>query len=320
MMLLYGKNGCSPCASVSVGGDQEKRIVHMNQEGDAWILLTAAEDGILAKMRQYGTPLKDMDVRINYGIKTGCNEAFIIDRAKYDELVAADPKSAEVLKPLLRGRDIRRYGHAWAQKYLIGTHNGMKAQNIPPVHIEDYPAVKAHLDQYWNSIEKRDDQGDTPYNLRNCAYWQDFEKPKIVWAETMRKHKTGSAGFPRFGYVDIPFYSDKTCFILIGIYLKFLLAILNSKAMRFFIHYTVAHLDTGGFNMQKIYVDNFPIPQADRDVYEELMSLVENTLNARKHNKDTAELESKIDRIVYGLYHLTEDEIALVEEKKKREI
>jgi len=101
---------------------------------------------------------------------TGCNEAFIISKEKRDELVKISPKSADIIRPILRGRDIARYQANFADLYLINTHNGIPAKNVPPVDIKKYPAIKAHLDQFWDKIKDRDDQGITPYNLRSCAY------------------------------------------------------------------------------------------------------------------------------------------------------
>lgn len=141
----------------------------------SWVILTPIEQSIKRKIEAVGTPLKDWDIQINYGIKTGYNEAFIIDTAKRDEILAnckteeERQRTAELIRPILRGRDIKRYGYDWANLWLINTHNGIKGR-IPRINIEDYPAVKAHLDQYWDKIRDRADQGDTPYNLRNCAY------------------------------------------------------------------------------------------------------------------------------------------------------
>lgn len=157
--------------------------VFVQQEGtvcdfsgkESWVTLTPIEQSIKQKIEAVGTPLKDWDIQINYGIKTGCNEAFIINTAKRDEILAnckteeERQRTAELIRPILRGRDIKRYGYDWANLWLINTHNGIKGR-IPRINIEDYPAVKAHLDQYWDKIRDRADQGDTPYNLRNCAY------------------------------------------------------------------------------------------------------------------------------------------------------
>ena len=117
---------------------------------------------------------------------TGYNDAFIISTEKRDEILANCQtederlRTAELIRPILRGRDIKRYGYEWANLWLINTHNGIKGVK-PRIDINDFPAVKAHLDQFWDKISKRADKGDTPYNLRNCAYLDDFFKPKIMW-------------------------------------------------------------------------------------------------------------------------------------------
>ena len=115
------------------------------------------------------------------GITTGLNDAFIVDNQTKEALVAADPKSAEILKPVLRGRDIRRYRARWANLWLIDSHNGYGT--TPAINIDDFPAVKAHLDAYSPRLAKRHDKGTTPYNLRNCAYHAEFSKEKLFWAD-----------------------------------------------------------------------------------------------------------------------------------------
>ena len=134
-------------------------------------------------MRTQGVPLSEWNLSINYGIKTGFNDAFIISTEKKDELIAADPKSAEIIRPILRGRDIKRYNYSFANLWLINVHNGVKNKKIPPISINDYPAIKAHLDQFYSKLAKRADKGDTPYNLRNCVYMNEFSKQKIVYRE-----------------------------------------------------------------------------------------------------------------------------------------
>ncbi|MGM9769064.1 MAG: Eco57I restriction-modification methylase domain-containing protein, partial [Candidatus Cryptobacteroides sp.] len=143
--------------------------------GDSWVILSPIEQSIKRKIEAVGTPLKDWDINIYRGVLTGCNEAFIISTEKRNEILAncktedERKRTEELIRPILRGRDIKRYGYEWADLWLINTHNGVKGR-IPRVRIEDYPAVKAHLDQFWDKIKDRADQGDTPYNLRNCAY------------------------------------------------------------------------------------------------------------------------------------------------------
>ena len=167
---------------------------------DSWVILSPIEQSIKRKIEAVGTPLKDWDIQINYGIKTGYNEAFIITTEKRDEILSncADEderkRTDELIRPILRGRDIKRYGYDWADLWLINTHNGIKGK-LDRIHIEDYPAVKAHLDQYWDKISTRADKGDTPYNLRNCAYLDDFSKPKIVYQELCRRGSAFSMDF-----------------------------------------------------------------------------------------------------------------------------
>ncbi|HAO29511.1 MAG TPA: type II restriction endonuclease, partial [Chryseobacterium indologenes] len=141
---------------------------------ESWVILSSIEQNIKTKIEAIGTPLKDWDIKINYGIKTGYNEAFIIDDVKRKELIDEDPRSAEVIRPILRGRDIKRYSYDFANLWLINTHNGIKEKDIKRVEINDYPAIKKYLSQFYLQLEKRTDKGDTPYNLRNCAYMEEF--------------------------------------------------------------------------------------------------------------------------------------------------
>ena len=197
---------------------------------DSWVILSPIEQSIKRKIEAVGTPLKDWDIQINYGIKTGFNDAFIINTEKRDEILSncqtedERKRTAELIRPILRGRDIKRYGYNWANLWLINTHNGIRGK-LERVHIEDNPAIKAHLDQYWDKISKRADKGDTPYNLRNCAYLEDFSKPKIMYPN-MTKY--------------IPFYFDEKnflqndkSFMITGKHIAYLTAFLNSSIFKF---------------------------------------------------------------------------------------
>ena len=146
-----------------------------------WSILSPLEQSVMEKMQTKGMPLGEWDIRTNYGIKTGYNKAFIIDDATKRTLVDKDPNSADIIKPVLRGRDIRRYQAKWAGRWLITTHNGYG--HFPPVAISNYPAVKAYLDRSYPQLEKRQDKGRTPYNLRNCVYYKDFAKEKLFWMD-----------------------------------------------------------------------------------------------------------------------------------------
>lgn len=282
---------------------------------DSWTILSSLEQSIKRKIDAIGTPLRDWNISINYGIKTGFNDAFIISGELKDELIALDQKSAEIIRPILRGRDIKRYGYSFADLWLINAHNGIKDKAIARVEISDYPAIKAHLDTCYEKLAKRADKGDTPYNLRNCAYMDDFSKQKIVFAETMRVHRTqGADRFPRFSFVEEGFFQDKTCFMITGNDLYYILAIINSSLMNYYIHKNVAVLDTGGFLMQKIYVDCFPVPRVHEETYVKLTELSKEIVKRRKNNTDSFDLEDQVDAIVYEVFCLTDKEIRFIQE------
>jgi len=196
------------------------------------VILSEIEQRIKAKIEAIGTPLKEWNVNIYRGVLTGYNDAFIIDKAKKEEILAncqsdeERKKTDELIRPILRGRDIKRYGYDFADLYLINTHNGVKEKGIKRIHIEDYPAVKAHLDLYYPQLEKRADQGDTPYNLRNCAYIEDFYKQKIVYQELTQ----GSCFYLD---KDATFFVSNTGYLITGENLDYLILFLNSKFIEF---------------------------------------------------------------------------------------
>ena len=150
-----------------------------------WSILSRSEQRVMGKMRTVGRPLGEWDVKINYGIKTGYNKAFIIDDTTRQDLIDAGSKSDEIIKPILRGRDIRRYRAKWADRFLIATHNGYG--EVPAIDISAYPAIKDRLDQSYPRLEKRQDKGGTPYHLRNCTYYEDFGKEKLFWMDMSPK-------------------------------------------------------------------------------------------------------------------------------------
>ena len=198
-----------------------------------WSILSPLEQRVMDKMQEIGTPLKDWDVRINYGIKTGYNDAFIIDAVTRQRLIAENPNSADIIKPILRGRDIQRYRAQWAGQYLIATHNGYA--NVLAVDIDDYPAIRKHLDGFYRQLERRQDKGWTPYNLRNCAYHEEFSKEKLFWMDMSPEG--------RFAFSESETYCNDKGFIMTGEFLKYLCAILNSTIITWFIKNTA--LTTG---------------------------------------------------------------------------
>ena len=235
---------------------------------EPWVILTPIEQSIKRKIETVGTPLKDWDIQIYRGVLTGCNEAFIISTEKRDEILAncqsddERKRTDELIRPILRGRDIKRYGYDWANLWLVNTHNGIRGK-LPRIDINEYPAVKAHLDQYWDKIRDRADQGDTPYNLRNCAYLEDFFKPKFFYADI-----TSHLCFCECN--DIMFCNNTTYF-MISLKEKFpnhLKEYLNSKLIDWYYRTLSVQLGEKAVRMFSIYVLKIPIPKIiNGDIY-----------------------------------------------------
>ena len=250
---------------------------------------------------------KNQANRIYRGITTGLNSAFIIDNQTKEALVAEDPKSAEILKPVLRGRDIQRYQAKWAGLWLIDTHNGY--DNVPAIQVDDYPAIKTHLDGFYDRLERRYDQGRTPYNLRNCAYHEDFTKEKLFWMQM-----TDQA---RFAYSVDDMFGNAKVFILTGESLKYLCAVLNSRLTTWFMSNTGVTTGMGLMQWQGVTVRRIPIPRIGADSQQPFVLLLDRIIAARAASptSDIENLELEIDRLVYGLFDLTEEEICIVEER-----
>ena len=267
---------------------------------DSWVILSPIEQSIKRKIEAVGTPLKDWDIQINYGIKTGFNDAFIINTEKRDEILSncqtedERKRTAELIRPILRGRDIKRYGYNWANLWLINTHNGIRGK-LERVHIEDNPAIKAHLDQYWDKISKRADKGDTPYNLRNCAYLEDFSKPKIVYPNMTK--------YMPFVYDESRFLTNQKCFIITGGCMAYLTAFFNSSIFKFCFRDSFPELQGGTRELSKIFFDKIPIKKITPEQNEAFRKAV--TSIQLDYTKESA---VSIDTMLFDLYNLTNEE------------
>ncbi len=284
----------------------EEHWGELRTEGERpWSALSAVERSAMDKMEAVGTPLRDWDVAINYGIKTGLNAAFIIDGAKRQELIAADPKSAEIIKPILRGRDIRRYKANWADWWLIDTHNGYG--DVSAVNVNDYPAVKVHLDGLYPNLEKRQDKGRTPYNLRSCAYYPEFAKEKLVWMDLTEQG--------RFAYNADGMFCLDTTFTMSGQSIKYLCAVLNSTLITWYMANTALNSGMGVTRWKRFTVERIPVPKISAAGQRPFIRLVEEILEAKGADgkADTTVLEREIDRVVYDLYGLTGEEETAIE-------
>lgn len=277
---------------------QTHTVITQFSSSESWSILSDMERSIKAKIEAVGTPLKDWNIQINYGIKTGFNDAFIIDSAKRNEILDAcqsdeeRERTAEIIRPILRGRDIRRYGYEWANLWLINTHNGVK-DTMERIHIEDYPAIKQHLDYYWDNIESRIDKGDTPYNLRNCAYMDEFSKPKIVWGNLNTKGSYAMA--PANMYINAP-----ACMIVPGS--QYLLAVLNSKAADFYIRNLGVVRNGGFFEYKPMFVEQIPVPLPQKEVVTSIEDVFKSDTTDETKDK-------QLEEIIESLFGFTDQEI-----------
>ncbi|EAL1699471.1 class I SAM-dependent DNA methyltransferase [Campylobacter coli] len=278
-----------------------------------------------AKIERIGTPLKEWQgLNIYRGILTGYNEAFIITTEKRNEILAnckdeaEKERTAKLIRKMLRGRDIKRYSYEWAGLWVINTHNGYKNQNgekVEVINIEYYPSLKKHFDEFYPQLEKRTDKGLTPYNLRNCAYLDEFEKEKIVWNPV--------SGEYLFSYIKEHIFFNNSLFMMtLDVFsLKYILAFMNSNCYKWLITLKTNLIQTGSYAYgAKDKIERLPIPKINsknEKLANELINLVDEILKAKEQDKNvnTQELENKINSLVYKLYNLTEEEIKIIEGK-----
>ncbi len=273
----------------------------------AWFIGSSAEQKLKEKIERLGKPLKDWDVNIYRGVLTGLNEAFIIDTPTKELLCSEDPKSAEILKPILRGRDIKRYSYEWAGLWLIASGFDI---DVPKL----YPAIYKYLKQFEKIAKKRDDQGKNWWNLRSCAYYPEFEKEKIVWKALSLE--------PAFCYIEkIMLTNDKANIMTSNNKdLKYLYGYFNSKIFQFLFSQIGINMGRG-FEYKIQFMNKIPIPQITTKnctKIEQIEKLVEKIIQVKKDKGNSTEIEHQIDQMVYALYGLTEEEIVIVEQSGEK--
>ena len=245
-------------------------------KADGWRLENTQILDLLAKLRNAGKPLGEyVNGKFYYGIKTGFNEAFVIDRDTKDKLISEHPSSAEVIKPLLRGRDVKRWCVDYQNLYLIFTRRG--------TDIKKYPAIEKHLGQYKNRLTAGVEGGRKAgsyqwYEIQdNIAYWKEFDKPKIVYQEI--------ATYQCFAWDKSGKFMDKTTFMIPNAEI-YLIAVLNSAVVWFFLDKIVSKLQGGAYTMQSIYVSQIPIPTATEAEQKAIETLVGYLLHLTAALKD----------------------------------
>ena len=297
--------------------------VFVQQEGticdfassEPWVILTPIEQSIKRKIEAMGTPLKDWDIQIYRGVLTGCNEAFIISTEKRNEILSKcqsedeRKRTAELIRPILRGRDIKRYSYDWAELWLIAT--------FPSRHydIEQYPAVKEYLLSF--GIERLEQTGKT-YVINgetvkarketsnkwfetqdSISYWEDFIKPKIIYPNMTK--------YMPFVYDESMYFTNQKCFIVTGRDMAFLAAFFNSSLFKFCFRDSFPELQGGTRELSKIFFDKIPVKQistAQNEVFREAINKIQSDY--------TQTLAIYIDSLIFDLYNLTDEERATI--------
>lgn len=246
---------------------------------------------------------------------TGLNEAFVIDAITRDRLIAEDPGSAEIIKPYLAGRDIKRYQRPQAEKFMILFKNGQTVkwlgQKLPESEAlhkmqELYPSLMQHLMTFEKKAKARYDQGQYWWELRACDYYEEFERPKIMLPDISLKAEC------LFDNSDS--YCINTAYIIPTEEIA-LLGILNSSVVHFFYSNITSSVRGGYLRFIRQYLEQIPIPDMFQSRSDEIKTLVEKIIEAKKgkSTKNEIQFENHIDRLVYELYGLTDEEVEIVE-------
>jgi len=280
-------------------------IVIENPGSNSWIAYDKNEYTLIQKIVAQGQPIKEWNIKINYGLKTGFNEAFIIDTETRDRIVQDDPKSAEIIKPILRGEDIKAFTPSWAGKWLINTHNGVKSANIDRVDVErDYPAVYKWLEKFEPILKKRQDKGDHWTNLRNCAYLQEFYKPKIIYPNMTK--------YMPFVYDKHQFFTNQKCFIITGSHLGYLTAFFNSRLFKFSFKEYFPELLGDTRELSKVFFENVTVKPIDDEMNIRFEGLVDSVRELKNEQRSSIHLELEIENLLAEIYSLSTEEIGLI--------
>ena len=301
---------------------QQQNSVCDFDSSESWVVLSSIEQSIKKKIEAVGTPLRDWNINIYRGVLTGCNEAFIINTEKRDEILAncqtddERTRTAELIRPILRGRDIKRYAYEWAELWLIAT--------FPSRHynIDEYPAIKQYLLSF--GIERLEQTGKIHIvngekvkarkrtsnkwfeTQDSISYWEDFSKPKVVYMEIQTDNPEEGYPFPCYSY------DDNRCIVLNTAYImssettdpRYVLSILNSRLGKFLVKLYVTQLQERQFRMLSQYVMKFPIAHPTKEQENEMIHLVQDVL---VHQSLAS--EKRIDNLAFQIYGLTEIEI-----------
>ena len=292
---------------------QHNYSINSFDHSDNWTILSEIEVSIKKKIEKYGTPLSEWNISINRGILTGYNNAFIIDELTKNELIATDPKSAELIRPILRGKDVKRYSYDFSNRYLICIPCGFTNEQSSLLNPEEwfkntYYAIYKYFicTEEENSkkrsskskgLYERDDQGDYWWELRSCKYMDEFNKQKIMYNDINQRLSFCIA--PEGVYCNNTVY-----FMCPKQHLFYLLAILNSKLINWYYKNISVQLGKNAVRMFTIYVNKIPIPKAEVSIEIKLTDLVQKYLE-----KKDAAIDAEIEKTINELYRLNSKEI-----------
>jgi hypothetical protein len=255
-------------------------------------------------------------VKINFGIKTGYNTAFIIDKTTRNQLVNANPENESIIKPLIRGKDVKKWKLDYRDLFLIWTYVG--------VPINNYKEVKVYLDQYDERLKKRGDKGDHWWELRPCDYYDDFNKEKIVWSDMSTS--------PSFYKDNASYFSINTVYILTlendNYNLDYLLALLNSKLLFWIFRQLGSTIGDKGLRYFKQFVELLPIFPATVEQQQPFIKKSDQMLQLNHELQEEVngfkywiEKEFNVDKLSKKLekyYELSEDEF--IDELRKKKV
>lgn len=267
---------------------------------NSWIIKSHKELQLKSKVENIGKALCSWNISIYRGILTGMDRAFVINSCQKDIILMGcfsneeRERTKRIIRPILRGRNIKKYGYDWGDTWLINTHNGIK-NATPRINIDEFPSLKSYLEQFNPKLSKRSDKGDTPYNLRNCAYLADFDKPKIIYPNMTK--------YLPFVYDESGILTNPKCYILTGIHIAFLTAFFNSSLFKYCFRDNFPTLGEDRRELQKTHFEKIPVIEVDDVTDAEFRELV---LDIQKEYSD--EKAKAIDQKIFDLYSLTQEE------------
>ena len=290
--------------------ESRKAIKQNSFDENEWSFANENELQLKRKIETKGKKIKDTEgVEIKRGVTTGYDPAFIIDEETKNKLIT-DRKNNEIIKPLLKGANIKKYVFNYSKLFLINSHNGQRNKLARIDVIKDYPLVYNYFkqinDETNQAVEKRTDQGQHWTNLRDCAFLELFDDEKIIWALTSDKWG--------FALDNQKYYLTSGGFFLVSenISLKYILGILNSKLMEYYFKFIGVMTAGGAYTLKKATIEEFPLTISDKTKEKSIENIVSKILALKKDKLPTSNLENKIDALVFHLYDLTENEMLQV--------